>query len=369
MMVLSWARFAVAPLVTSVFAFAVALAIGGGLLAVTGHDPWPVYDTIFGRGFGSEFGLTEAAIKAAPLLFIGAGLLVALRGGVWNIGVDGQFLLGAMLVGVVAPPLAGDVPDPVLWIGGAVFGAVGGLLWAVIPAVLRVRYGLNEIITTIMFNYVAISLTAYLVKGPFQDESVVSPQTRSIPVDHRLGQIPGTDVHVGVVAGVLAVALVAFLLARTTFGFKIGMLGQSRRAALHAGYPIGRLTVGAMLISGGLAGVAGANDVLATKGLFQANWYPEYGLAAFALVYLARLRPVLVVPMALLFGVLSLGGDLLRSDDVPNYFIPFLEGLMLICLAAAVRLERAGVMTRLAANWRNPTRAIGRGPHPVGSEP
>jgi simple sugar transport system permease protein len=302
-------------------------------------------------------------------LFIAAGLLVALRGGVWNIGVDGQFLVGAILVGVLAPALAGDLPDPLLWALGAVLGAIGGLAWAVIPALLRVRYGLNEIITTIMFNYVAISLTAYLVKGPFRDESVVSPQTRAIPVAHRLADLPGTGVHLGVAVGVVAVLLVAFLLGRTTFGFKVRMLGQNRRAAVHAGYPIGRLTAGAMLISGGLAGVAGANDVLSTKGLFQANWYPEYGLAAFALVYLARLRPVLVIPAALFFGVLSLGADLVRSDDVPNYIIPLLEGLLLLCLAAVVRLERIGSWTRIASFWTNRRSPGVPGPQPVGGEP
>lgn len=344
---------AIAPLFSSVLAIAAALAMGAALLAATGHDPWPVYRTIFGRGLGSEFGITESLVKATPLVIVAAGLLVAVKSGVWNIGIDGQFLIGALAVGFVAPTIAGDVPDPLLWIGCAVLGMIAGSLWAMPPAFLRAKYGLNEIISTIMLNYVAISLTGYLVKGPLRDKDVVAPQTRSIPVANRLPDIPGTDVHIGLLVAVVAVAAVAFVLNRTTFGFKAGVLGQSQRVALHAGYPIKRYTVAALMISGGLAGLAGTSDVLATKGLFQANWYPEYGLAAFALVFLARLQPVMLLPVGLLFGVLALGADLLRSDDVPNYFIPLLEGLILVSLAATVRLERIKRIARLSSIWTN----------------
>ncbi len=352
---------AVAPMISSLLAIAAALGMGAALLAATGHDPWPVYRTIFGRGLGSKFGITESLVKATPLIIVAAGLLVAVKSGVWNIGIDGQFLVGALAVGFVAPTIAGDVPDPLLWIGGALLGMIAGSLWAGPPAFLRARYGLNEIITTIMLNYVAISLTGYLVKGPLRDKDVVAPQTRSVPVAHRLPDIPGTDVHIGLLVALAAVAAVAFGLTRTTFGFKATILGQSQRVALHAGYPIKRYTAAALMISGGLAGLAGTSDVLATKGLFQANWYPEYGLGAFALVFLARLQPVLLIPVGLLFGVLALGADLLRSDDVPNYFIPLLEGLILVSLAATVRLERLRPVARIGSIWSDRSIAAGSG--------
>ncbi len=360
---MSSSRFAaaIAPLISSVLAITVALVMGAAVLALTGHDPWPVYRTIFGRGLGSEFGITESMVKAAPLIIVAAGLLIAVKSGVWNIGIDGQFLVGALAVGFVAPTVAGDIPDPLLWIGCAILGVIAGLVWAMPPAFLRARYGLNEIISTIMFNYVAISLTGYLVKGPLRDKDVVAPQTRSIPVVHRLPDIPGTDIHIGLLVALVAVVAVAFVLSRTTFGFKAGVLGQSQRAALHAGFPIKRYTAAALMISGGMAGLAGTSDVLATKGLFQANWYPEYGLAAFALVFLARLQPFMLLPAGLLFGVLALGADLLRSDDVPNYFIPLLEGLILVSLAATVRLERLKPLARIGSIWAGRSLATGSG--------
>lgn len=349
------AQGAMSPLGSSLLAILAALFVGGLFLIATGHDPVPVYRTIFGRGAGSTFGVTESLTKAAPLLFVAAGLLIALRTGVWNIGIEGQLLVGALCVGYVTPKLVGDVSRPALWVLGGLLGFAGGLAWSSVPGLLRVRYGLNEIITTIMMNYVAISLTAYLVKGPLKDSAVVAPQTEVIPPADRLPNFPFTDVHIGVAVGALAVLIVAGLFSATSLGFKLQVTGQSRRAALHAGYPVGRLTLIAMLLSGGCAGLAGANDVLATKGLFQANWYPAYGLTGFALVYLARLRPLWVLPVAWFFGVLELGGDLLRSENVPNYFIGLLEGLMLIFLAIAVRLERVGLVEVVGwlSRWRN----------------
>ena len=220
-------------------------------------------------------------------------------------------------------------------------GFVGGLLWAVVPAWLRVRFGLNEIITTIMMNYVAISLTAYLVKGPLKDRSVVPPQTELIPRAWRLPDLPGTEVHAGLAIGVVAVLLVTWVYRSTVVGFMWWVLGQNRRAAIHAGLPVGALTASALLISGGFAGLAGASDVLSTAGLFKANWYP--GLRV------ERVCPGLPRPAERALGAarsrsssawLALGGDLLRSEDVPNYFVGMLEGLMLIFLAVAVVVER-----------------------------
>lgn len=327
------------PLASSTGAIAGAFLAGAVFLMVMGKDPVAVYDRLISRGLLSSFGVTETLIKAAPLLIVAAGLLIALRAGVWNIGVDGQLLVGAAAAGYLAPRLVGDVPKPVMLAIAAAVGFAGGLAWAIVPAWLKVRYGLNEIITTIMMNYVAISLTAYLVKGPWKDPSVVPPQTALIPRDWRLPDLPGTDVHLGIVVGVIAVVAAGSLYHYTTVGLKLWVIGQNRRAAVHAGMPVGRLTVAALLVSGGFAGLAGANDVLATFGLFKQG-FPAYGLAGFALVYLARLRALWVLPCAFLFGWLELGGDLVRSEDVPNYFIGMLEGLMLLFLAVAVVVER-----------------------------
>lgn len=335
-------RATLTPLVGSMLAIAAALATGGLFLEARGKDALGAYRLLIERGLGSPFGVTETLIKTAPLLLVSAGLLVALKTGVWNIGVDGQFLVGAVLVAVVAPGLVGRVPLVAVWLVAALAGVVGGCLWAVVPALLKVRYGLNEIVTTLMLNYVALSLTAWLVKGPFRDPSKVTPQTRAVPREARLPDVPGLDVHVGLLVGVAAVVLVALLFRSTTLGFKLWVLGQNRRAAVHAGLPVGRLTVLALLVSGGVAGLAGANDVLGVKGVFQGEWDPAYGLTAFALVYLARLRPLWVLPFAYFFSFLDFGGDIMaRSAEIPTYFVAMLEGLMLVFFAVAVYLERA----------------------------
>ncbi len=215
------------------------------------------------------------------------------------------------------------------------------LLWAVVPAVLRARWGLNEIITTLMMNYVALNVTSWLVKGPVKDPDVVPPQTRLIPKELRLPYIPGTDIHMGLIVGLVLAVVVAILFRRTTLGFELDMLGRNRHAALHAGLPVTRLTVLALLVSGAFAGLAGANDILGVKGLFQGNWNPGYGFAAFALVYLARLNSLWIIPFAYFLSFLAVGGQMMaRPLEIPTYYTEILEGLMLIFFAVAVYFER-----------------------------
>jgi general nucleoside transport system permease protein len=329
------------PVATSILAALTALLLGGLFLAARGKDPILTYRLMISRGLGTSYGLTEAAIQMAPLLMVGAGLLIALRGGVWNIGVDGQLLVGAFLAGIVTPSVLDHTSRPVALIVGMLAGIVGGVLWALGPAALRAWFGLNEIITTLMLNYLAINLTAWLVKGPAKDPDIVAPQTRRIPVADRLPDIPGFDIHIGLLLGLLVVVLVAILFRATMPGFMIDVLGKNQRAAIHAGFPVSKLTAGVLLASGALAGLAGANDVLGVQGVFKGNWNPGYGFAAFALVYLARLSPLALIPAAAFLATLTIGGELAaRPAGVPNSFVQILEGLMLICLAVAAAGER-----------------------------
>ncbi|MCC6703252.1 MAG: ABC transporter permease, partial [Thermomicrobiales bacterium] len=270
---------ALIPVVSSVLAAVAALVLGGVFLRLRGKDPIEVYRLIIERGPGTDYGLSESAIRMAPLLIIGAGLLLALRAGVWNIGIDGQFLLGAFLTGVITPALLDSLGRPAALAIGLLAGIVGGFLWALGPAFLKSRFALNEIITTLMLNYLAINLTAWLVKGPARDTSVVAPQTRVIPVVDRLPHIPGTDVHIGLAIGVVAVLIVAVFFRWTVPGYRLDVLGRNRRAARHAGYPVRRMTAAALLVSGALAGLAGASDVLGVHGVFKGNWNPGYGFA------------------------------------------------------------------------------------------
>lgn len=334
-------RLAIAtPAVSSVAAVLLAMVVGGVFLLARGHDPIEVYRLIGERGFFNGDGLSETIQKSAPVLLIGTGLLVSLRAGIWNIGLDGQLVVGALAGGVVAGELVGE-PRAVLLIAGLLAGTVGGVGWAVAPAVLRVRFGLNEIITTLMMNYVAFNVVSWLAKGPFRDPDRNAPQTTPIPLGQRLPDIPGTSVHVGLLLGLVSVVGVFVLFRSTVLGTMLDVFGRSPRAAAHVGFPTGRLIATALLTSGALAGLAGAVEVLGVAGLFNANAAPSYGFTAFALVYLARLRSLAIVPFALLLSGLLVGGPAMsRRAEVPSEFVEVLEGLLLLCFAVVVWFER-----------------------------
>ncbi len=329
------------PVASSLMAIALALLVGGLFLEARGHDAIGAYRILVRQSLFNHDGLTETFKKMAPVMIVAGGLIIALKAGVWNIGVDGQFLVGALCAAVVGAHLAGDVPRWVMFIAAALAGFLGGLLWAAIPAILSVRWGLNEIITTLMMNYVGINVTAWLVIGPFKDPERVAPETAKIPLADRLPAIPGTQIHIGLIDGVVVILLVAVLFRATVLGYMLTVIGRNKRAAIHAGIPVGLLSALALMLSGGFAGLAGANDVLGVQGVFKANWNPGYGFMGFALVYLARLSSLAVIPFAFFFSFLIIGGDSMsRRANVPTYYVDMLQGLMLIFFAFAVYLER-----------------------------
>jgi len=324
------------PVLDPVWAVLVALACGAIVLLLTGHDPLVAYQEWIERAILRPRGIQETIVRATPLLFAGAAVLLALRAGVWNIGIDGQVLAGALVAAVVASSLVHQ-PRGVMWVGAAVAGIIAGAVWAAIPALLRGRFGINEIVTSIMFNYIAVSMTAWLVKGWLGDPDVVLPQTRLIPVDHRLVTFGETRVHIGlIVAVILVVALGAFF-SRTVAGYEIKAIGASPRAAAHGQIPVAVSITVILIGSGAIAGLAGVNDVLSTKGAFQAEWNPAYGFVAFALVFLGQRSIIGLIPAALVFGQLSYAADVMpRAADVAPAFFDVIEGALMIALAVSV---------------------------------
>ncbi len=322
-----------APPLESLLALGCTFVISGLVLLFTGHDPVDAFGELITRTLFRTSGLQEVVVRAVPLLLAGLAVLVAAEAGLWNIGVDGQVLVGAMAAAVAGSWLdAGG--RPLLWSVAIGIGALGGVAWMAVPALLRMRWGINEIVTTIMFNYLAISLTAWLVKGPFRDDSLVTPQTPMILRELRFASLGDTRIHVGIF---LALALwlgIAVWLRRSVAGFELRAVGASPRAARHAMIPVAAVVLVALLASGALAGIAGANDVLSTKGTFQAEWNPEYGLSAFALVFLARRNVYALLPAALFLGVLAYGADVMpRAADIPPAFFSLFEGILLMVFA------------------------------------
>lgn len=321
------------PLAESLAAVAIALAMSGAVLAVTGHDPLVAGRELVSRTLLRPIGIQEVLVRAIPLLLAGLAVLLAARAGLWNIGIDGQVLAGALAAAVAATWLDG-AGRPVLWLAAFAAAVVAGAVWAAPPAILRAHWGVNEIVTTIMLNYVALSLTAWLVKGPLKDDSLVAPQTPLIPRELRLATFGDTRVHAGLVLALLLWALLVAWLHRSVPGFELRVSGENPRAARHAMIPVSRVLVAALVASGAIAALAGANDVLSTKGTFQGEWNPAYGLSAFALVFLARRQVLALVPAALFLGMLSYGGDVLpRAADIPAAFFTFFEGVLLAVLA------------------------------------
>ncbi len=334
------------PAMSSGLAVLAALATGSVILLTVGLSPTRVYYELFSRGMATHLGITETLIKMAPILMVSAGLILAFKAGLWNIGIEGQFLVGAILVGWAAPTLIRTLPHAMALLILGFVGFLGGLLWAVIPAVLKARWGLNEIITTLMMNFVGLNLTTWLVKGPLKDPTVVPPQTPVIPIEGRLPFIPFTRIHVGLVAGLICIVAIYIIVKRTTFGFQLRVLGENRKAAIHSNINVSHVTILVLLISGGFAGLAGANDVLGVKGLFQAEWNPGYGFASIPLVCLANFNGLAVIPFSYFFSFLIVGGELMsRAAGVPVFFVQAIEGLMFLYFAAGeyFRKRKSGV--------------------------
>ncbi len=331
----------VAPPLYSVLSILFALITGGIILFFIGMNPFIYFGQLFTQGMGSSLGIIESIIKMAPLLIVSAGLIACFSAGLWNIGVEGQFLIGAMLVGWAGPALAANLPYPAYIFMAALLAILGGMAWALLPALLKARYDINEIITTLMMSWVAANLVTWLVKGPINDLSTVPAQTILIPMEHRMAMIPFTRIHMGLIIGIVTLLGMHWVIRRTTLGYQFRVMLANKQAALHAGMNVARITIWSLLISGGFAGLAGMSDVLAIKGLFQGGWNPHYGMTAIPLVFLARMNGWAVIPLAFFFSFLGVGGEFVARDlGVPVFFVHILEGLTLLFFAASEYFEK-----------------------------
>ena len=332
---------ALKPAAISIVSILFSLITGGIILLLIGTDPVLYFSLLFARGMGTSLGVIEAIIKMAPLLIISAGLLPCFSAGLWNIGAEGQFLVGAMVAGWAAPMLSAALPVPIYLAVVLSLGITGGMVWILIPAAVKAQSDINEIITTLMMSWVAINLVTWLVKGPINDLTTVPAQTALIPMAYRMPLIPFTRIHAGLIIGLISILAMHLIIRRTTLGYQFRVMSANKKAARHVGMSVPRLTVYGLLISGGFAGLAGACDVLAIKRLFQGSWNPQYGMTAIPLVFLARLNGWAVIPLAFFFSFLAVGGEFVARDlTVPAFFVHVLEGLTLLFFAASEYFDR-----------------------------
>jgi ABC-type uncharacterized transport system ATPase subunit/ABC-type uncharacterized transport system permease subunit len=333
----------------AVIAVALALLLVGVLIALMGVSPVEAYRALWRSALGTRNGFGETLIRTTPLLLTGLAVLVAFRCGIWNIGAEGQLYMGALgaaLVGILSDSLPTVIHLPLVMAAGFVFGAAYGAL----PGLMRAYRGANEIITTIMLNYVAIFIVSYLVTGPMRDPGLLLPQPQSpnIADAARLSKIiSGTRAHSGIFIALVAAFLIFILLWKTVSGYRIQAVGENPDAARFGGINVPHNIVLAMAISGGLAGLAGMVEVAGVRGYLIDNLSPGYGYTAIAVALLGGLHPAGVTLAAFFFAALLAGADgLQRSVGVPTATVLIIQGLVLVFVIgrSAVRWRRQGTV-------------------------
>lgn len=319
-----------------------ALAIGALLILATGADPVVAYQALVVSAFGSVNGFAETMVKACPLLLAGLGVTIAYRAKFWNIGAEGQIYAGGIVaaaVGIYVTGLPAIIHLPLTVLAGA----LGGALWGFFPGYLKARLKVNEVITTLMFNYIVILLTSYLVHGPMRDRAsgiTISPQLQLsawLPT-----VIARTRFHAGILLALLMAVVVFWLLHKTVLGFQIRAVGENERAARVAGINVSRTIVWTMVLSGALAGLAGAAEVAGLQHRLVDEFSPGYGFLAIAVALLGNLEPLGVVLASILFAALLNGADAMqRAAAVPVPVIFVIEGLVVVFVAARFLKRRA----------------------------
>ncbi len=326
---------------TPLLAVALTMFFGGLLVAVLGQNPFVTIRTIFLDPLFSEFAWfyrPQLLIKGAPLVLIAIGLSFGFRAGIWNIGAEGQYIVGAIFgagVGLAFYPMESFMIFPLMIIAGA----IGGLLWAMIPGLLKVRFGTNEILVSLMLVYVAEQLLASMALGAMRN-----PDGMGFPGSRNLSQyasaanleiIDGSGMHWGVVAAMIAVIMAYVALSRHIFGFNVRLAGQSPRAAQFAGVNPARLVLICMGISGALAGLVGLFEVAGPAGQISIDFNVGYGFTAIIVAFLGRLHPIGILLAGGLMALTYIGGEIAQSNlGLPLAAIQLLQGMLLFFLLA-----------------------------------
>ena len=289
-----------------------ALLIGTVLILLSGSDPLVAYQAMLKGAFGGSRQLTETALRATPLLLIGLGLTVAFRARVWNIGAEGQYFMGALSGGVVAlqfPFLPAFVLIPLMLVAGL----LGGALWGLIPALLRTRRGMNEIITTLMLNYVAILILEYMARLPLRDPDGFLPETAKFVRAARLPNLFDSRIHIGVIIALVLIPLVYYLIWRTPIGFRLRAIGSSAGVARFAGINVEWGIIFVLMFSGALAGLSGIIEVSYLHSRLKSGISGGFGFTGILVALLGRLHPLGVLFGAIFLSALTIGAQSMHT--------------------------------------------------------
>ena len=317
-------------------AIAATLVLCGGLIALAGANVIEAYTVLFASALDSKFNLVETLVKAAPLVLTGLAVAVAFRAKFWNIGAEGQFLLGAMAAVYVgtqeALPTWSLVPLMIIW------GILAGGLWAVLPAILKTRFKVDDVVTTLLLNFIIFYAMMALLDGPWKDPLSGYPDSPDILMDAEFPiLLRATRLHLGVLLAAVAAVSVWWMMRFTTLGFAIRAVGENPRAAAYAGHNITRVVILTALISGGLAGLAGVGEAAGLHFQVMAGISTGYGYTGIVIAMLARLNPLGVVPSAIFFSIIITGAEAMsRATGVPVFLADVIQGTALMTMLIAL---------------------------------
>jgi ABC-type uncharacterized transport system permease subunit len=320
-------------LLGSTVAIVLAFAVGALLILAVGVDPLKAYGALFQAALGSRNGLAETLLRTIPLALCGLGIALAFRGGVFNVGAEGQLFLGGVVAGAIG--VAGNGRPSFLLLPAMAIGAMtAGALWSGIAAWLKLRFRADELITTIMLNYVAIHFVSYLLHGPLQDPNSALAQTARLSANARLPAIlTGTRLHAGFLLVLVAVVFAHLYLWRRTGGFRLRVVGLNARAAENSGMSVRKTVWFGFLICGMLAGLAGYAEVSGVQRRMIEDLSPGYGYSAIIVALLGQSNPFGVLAAAFLFAALQIGATTMESAaGVPSTLATVIQGLVVLFL-------------------------------------
>jgi len=324
-----------ASLLVPVLSFGVSLTLGAILLLLSGANPLATYAAMARGAFGSWRNITETLVKAAPLMLTGLGVSIAFRMRFWNIGAEGQLVMGGVAAAWVGLFWSQALPEWTLLPLALLLGVLAGALWAGVPATLKAALKVDETLTTLMLNYVAILYYQYLFNGPWRDPHGYGfPGTAQFPAAAWLPRLSGR-LHVGLIFALLLAGVLWFIFKYTRWGFELKIIGENQTAARYLGIKIGRNIVLALLLSGALSGLAGAGEVLGISHRLQQGLSLGYGYTAVIVAWMAQLNPLAVVFVAVLMAALLVGGDQVQiMMGLPSSVGVVLQGMILIPMLA-----------------------------------
>jgi len=318
-------------------AFTVALGVFALFLLTVGAAPLAVFSDMLSGAFGSLFSLQNSLTRAAPLMLTALCTALPARLGLVIIGNEGALLMGALAAAATSRAFAASSsPLPALT-AMLVAGALAGAAWIALSGLLRQRRGINETISSLLLFYIALSLFLYLVEGPLRDPSSLNkPSTFPVPEPLMLGALPGSEVHYGLLFGLLACAAAYVLMEHTTFGFGARVVGGNLRTARLMGLPVSFLLIVTCALGGAAAGLAGAVEVVAVHGSANATLYARLGFSGILVAFVARQHPLAIIPVALLLGgIQASGGVLQRRHDLPDAAVEVFKGVLFVVILAS----------------------------------